>query len=65
LIVNGIIHEYLVNAGSVINAGDFVEFITKYGEGIFNSSQVSNLQAYKINNEKILLCYRISETYYA
>ena len=55
--INGIIREYEVNAGATVNAGDFVEFINKFGSGEFTSSTVSDMDAAKLDNNRVLVTY--------
>ena len=54
--INGIIHEYIVSAGASVNAGDFVEFVNKWGEGTF-ADQCSNVTATSIGNDRIFATY--------
>jgi hypothetical protein len=56
--VNGVIREYIVNAGATVNPGDFVEFVTNYNKGEFNSGATSHISACKLGNNRILLVYK-------
>ena len=56
--VNGIIQEYVVDAGATVNAGDFVEFVTNFSTGEFNSATTSYISACRLDNNKVLLVYR-------
>lgn len=55
--INGIIREYEVNAGATVNAGDFVEFINKFGSGEFNSASSNYISACKLDNNRVLVAY--------
>lgn len=68
LAINGIIEQYKVNAGATVNAGDFVEFITKYEggdtSGTFASGGASYISACKLDDSRVLLAYRdTADTY--
>ena len=55
--INGIIKQYKVNAGETVNAGDFVEFIRKTNPNEFYTGPVSNVEAAKIDSNRVLICY--------
>lgn len=55
--INGIVEQYKVNAGATVSAGDFVEFVTRYGNGTFNSGAVSYVSACKLDNSRVLVVY--------
>jgi hypothetical protein len=57
LILNGIIKQYKVNAGENVNAGDFVEFVNKWGSGEFSTAS-SHITACKLDENKVLVAYR-------
>ena len=58
LAINGIIREYEVNAGASVSAGDFVEFVNKFGNGEFNSAESTYISACKLDNNKVLVAYQ-------
>lgn len=60
--LNGVIEQYKVEAGETVNAGDFVEFVIKYGTGSFDTS-ASYISACKLNNQTVLVGYRNSSGY--
>lgn len=62
--INGAINEYVVNAGANVNAGDFVEFITKWGAGNYRDTAPLEVKAAKIDNERVAIAYYQSETVY-
>ena len=68
LSINGIIREYEVNAGASVSAGDFVEFVNKWGNiNIFeDNSYVSNMSACRLNTNSVFIAYRYFDgsTYY-
>lgn len=55
--INGIVEQYKVNAGATVNAGDFVEFVNKYGAGVFFNGSVDNMSACKLDNNRVLVSY--------
>lgn len=57
LAINGIIREYKVNAGATVNAGDFVEFVNKFGSGEFSSVPSNSVAACKLDNDRILIAF--------
>jgi hypothetical protein len=67
LAINGIIEQYKVNAGATVKAGDFVEFVNKFGSGTFDSSVIGEasptttdthrLSACKLDNSRVLVAY--------
>ena len=57
LSVNGVIEEYKVAAGANINAGDFVEFVNRFGGGTFSNKSVTYSAAHKLSYNKILVVY--------
>lgn len=61
LTINGIIKEYQVNAGASVSAGDFVEFVTKWGSGEFSSGTVPSLYAGKLDEERVFVAYLVSQ----
>ena len=58
LAINGIIEQYKVNAGATVNAGDFVEFVNKWGSGEFYEGTVSRLSACKLDNSRVFIAYK-------
>lgn len=56
--INGIVKQYKVNAGASVSAGDFVEFVTKYGSGEFSASSVIYISACKLDENRVLVAYR-------
>ena len=56
--INGVIEQYKVNAGANVSAGDFVEFITKWGGGEFSSGTATYVSACKLDNSRVLVAYR-------
>ena len=56
--INGIIREYKVNAGATVNAGDFVEFVNKCGNGEFHSGTTDFLSACKLDNNRVFVAYQ-------
>jgi hypothetical protein len=58
--INGVIREYEVNAGATVNAGDFVEFVNKFGSGQFNSVKSNYISACKLDNNRVLVAYQRS-----
>jgi len=57
LAINGIIKQYKVNAGATVNAGDFVEFVNKCGDGVFHNGSTSGLSACKLDNSRVFVAY--------
>ena len=57
LVINGIIREYEVNTGASVSAGDFVEFVNKFGNGDFNPANSYYLSACKLDNSRVLVAY--------
>ena len=55
--INGAINEYVVNAGANVNAGDFVEFITKWGASNYRDTAPLEVKAAKIDNERVAVAY--------
>lgn len=53
--LNGVIEQYKVEAGETVNAGDFIEFVTKYASGTI--VQNGYLNAVGLSESKILICY--------
>ena len=54
LSINGIIKEYKVNAGATVNAGDFVEFVTKLGQGEYSTQTCNyNISAVALSNTMV------------
>lgn len=60
LAINGVIEQYKVNAGATVNAGDFVEFVNKWGSNnIFDdTSMVSYASACKLGTNSVFVAYR-------
>jgi hypothetical protein len=58
--INGIIREYKVNAGATVNAGDFVEFVNKWGENniLFDTSNIDVMSACKLNANTVFIAYQ-------
>ena len=56
--INGIIREYEVNAGASVSAGDFVEFVTRYGNGQFSDTSCTYISACKLGDSKVLIAYQ-------
>ena len=56
--INGVIEQYKVNAGATVSAGDFVEFVAKFGSGEFNSGSTSYISAVALSESKVLVAYR-------
>lgn len=54
--INGIIEQYKVNAGATVNAGDFVEFVNRYGGGTFDTIGISSVSACKLG-DSVLVAY--------
>lgn len=58
--INGIIEEYKVNAGANINAGDFIEFVTKFDSfSLETTASPGQMNVCRINEEQILAVYFI------
>lgn len=58
LAINGIIEQYKVNAGATVNAGDFVEFVTKLaGTSVPLISSTNCLDACKIDDDRVLFVF--------
>lgn len=55
--INGIVEQYKVNAGATVNAGDFVEFVNKYGGGTFFDGTINDVSACKLDNSRVLVVY--------
>jgi hypothetical protein len=55
--IRGVIEQYRVNAGKSVNAGDFVEFVHKFGAGEF-AGGMAELAACKLDNNRILMAYQ-------
>ncbi|MBI4855852.1 MAG: hypothetical protein HY818_03810 [Acetobacterium woodii] len=60
--INGIVKEYLVQAGNTISAGDFVEFVRSISLGTANNP-LGNFSAYqiraaKLTDTEVIICYR-------
>lgn len=55
--INGIIEQYKVNAGATVNAGDFVEFVSKYKSGTFCAYSVSYVSACKLDDSRVFIVY--------
>ena len=55
--INGIVEQYKVNTGATVNAGDFVEFVNKFGIGTFANEAVSYVSACKLDNTRALVVY--------
>lgn len=55
--INGIVEQYKVNAGATVNAGDFVEFVNKYGGGTFYDGAITDVSACKLDNSRVLVVY--------
>lgn len=55
--INGIIREYKVNAGANVNAGDFVEFVNKCGNGEFFTGAITYISACKLDNNRVLVAF--------
>ena len=53
--INGIINEYEVNAGTTVNAGDFVEFVTNNTD--YFSGNSNHTCACLIDDNKVLVAY--------
>ncbi len=53
--INGVIEQYTVNAGTNVNAGDFVEFISKY-----YSSSVTSVKAEIIDDKHVGICFLVN-----
>ena len=58
--INGAINEYVVNAGANVNAGDFVEFITKLGQSSYYTANTGDVRIKKINNNRYAIMYNVS-----
>lgn len=58
--INGAINEYVVNAGANVNAGDFVEFITKLGQSSYYTENTGDVRIKKINNNRYAIMYNVS-----
>lgn len=54
--INGIVEQYKVNAGATVNAGDFVEFVNRYGGGTFDTIGISSVSACKLG-DRVLVAY--------
>ena len=52
--------EYECIAGTDITMGNFVEFIINYGQGEFFNQTVSDIHVYAVDQEKVLIDYRLS-----
>lgn len=57
LSINGIIKQYVVNSGATVNAGDFVEFVTRVQNGSFTDESASNISCCKVNEDSVLIIY--------
>lgn len=55
--INGVIRSYQVNAGKSVSAGDFVEFVTRWGNGEFNTAETNYISAVALSNSKVLIAY--------
>lgn len=55
--INGVIREYEVNAGARVSAGDFVEFVNKWGAGEFHTGTTAAVSACKLDNNRVLVAY--------
>jgi len=62
--INGVIKQYKVNAGASVSAGDFVEFVNKYGSGYFGSTTPIYLRACKVSERTVLAVYTYSGVLY-
>ena len=60
--INGIVEQYKVDAGATVNAGDFVEFVNKYNDGIFCEVSPESISACKLDENRVLVAY-IGEDY--
>ncbi|AFA50221.1 hypothetical protein [Acetobacterium woodii] len=60
--INGIIKEYIIQAGNTVSAGDFVEFIRCISLGTANNPlgnfSVNYIKAAKLNDTEVMICYR-------
>lgn len=57
LSINGIIKQYKVNTGETVNAGDFVEFVTKFGKDEFTTGNVNYIKAVNLGEGRVLVAY--------
>lgn len=67
LAINGIIEQYKVNAGATVNAGDFVEFVNKWGSNnvLEDTSNVSVLSTCKLGAGAVFIAYRyLADSFY-
>ena len=55
--INGVIRSYQVNAGKSVSAGDFVEFVTNWGNGEFNYGTATEIAAVALSENKVLIAY--------
>lgn len=55
--INGVLYEYEVESGESISAGDFVEFVTKRGNGEFFNGVGRCLTATRLDDERVLLTW--------
>ena len=55
--INGIVKTFEVNRGANVNAGDFVEFVTNYSCGEFNTATTKHISACKLDNNRVLVLY--------
>lgn len=59
--INGVIRHYKVNSGANVSAGDFVEFVTKCGNSVYNdTSNTSLVTACKLDEKSVFLAYKYS-----
>ena len=62
--INGIVREYKVNAGANVNAGDFVEFVTKYGNKQFSTGDAPYTSACKLDDSRVFVAYQDEKSGY-
>lgn len=63
--INGLLREYKVNAGANVSAGDFVEFVTRFGNGRWGGeTEFSSASFCMLDDNRVVFAYTDSETTY-
>ena len=57
--INGVVRQYKVNAGATVNAGDFVEFVPKWGEVPVTELNPTIYKAVSLSYDKIAVIYAV------
>lgn len=62
--INGIINEYVVNSGTSVSAGDFVEFVQKWGANNYKAGNSEEVKAAKLDDTRVAIAYYQLKTVY-